>query len=1382
MMDHRQRRSMGLCVRLAVLLTILVSGPGVSPAQAAGTSPAGAAAAPSSLVSASPPARTNPTNAPNVPYDLPVTLPSTVNSPAVAPNAPYSPVVLSLIAQLEPSNPPTLAQVANLAALIHDGASPDCHNVGPVGRPYGLDSSGNPTNTTLATAAAIGDTNIKVASVTPYTVGQTIWIDATSDAEQATITDVGTPGAAGTGITLAAPLTRAHANGRPVYRFLTTPSIPYLCWTDAQGVLNTSGSNARGSTGPMTLMGLAASFDRLLGNAWGQTEGTESRAFMVTGLFGPQTDLDRQPNWGRNLTTTGEDPFLSFEMVATQINGMQGVGTMSQMKHFAVYNGQSQNANTDIQDQPLHELYLTPYEGGFVAGQAAATMCSYQIFRDISAYLPSNTGLVGYPAGVSSLAGGSPSPYRGTSNPQTWPLNESHYACEQPLILTYILHQLWNSVAFVGSDYPATHSTAALFQGEDQEMPSQNAFFAGGTPAADPSGSICADAAGFWSALCVAGTTRIGGIPNNFQYSNATGCAAVGCTAIAGVTSGNVPLSVFNQSLARILYQEERFGMLGCDPTPGPSCTNPGGIGADRTGTAPLPLGPTSGPPVLGTKNGDAAIVEKMSEEGATLLKNQGNALPLTSSDLAGGILVAGSSANHTVADPTNEASTGFIDRDAVNPLQQLKALSGNPGAFTFVPVNDPTGQPVGPTAASPQNPLSTTNSGPPTGNLARTTGPGSPTTDATVDFTAVSPQGQLAPGNYTWTGYLNVASTDVYTFSFAQTAAVLTSSVTLVFDGITQTLTTAPVIYGATTPSNPTNDGYTEPLLTLRTFSAGSLTPGYHSLTITFNNTTAGPASFRFGFSRTNGDLADAAAAAVGKSKAIVFVNTGLGVTSVISNPYGTTPVNISAPETLSAANVNLINAVAAANPNTIVVLNNDNPVLTPWIGSVKALLDMWFAGQEGGTSTARLLLGQATPGGHTALTWPANATDTIWGYNETVPLYPGEPAGPLPAYPNVHLERLNFTYTGTLPSCVNTALPAPNNTICTNETEGIFAGYRFFDQEGLTPQFPFGYGLSYTTFGFANPAAAYASDGGADVSFDITNTGAVAGTDVAQVYVGAGPAVAGVQQAVRALRGFQRVQLNPGQTQHVTIHLDVRSFQYWDEVSQSWKPNPGARTIWIGDADALANLPLHITYDPFPPTPTPTAVPSATPAPTSTPCSSRFSDVQPADYFYTPVLYLACNGVVSGYADGTFRPYANTTRGQLAKMIVLAKGWPLDTSGGPHFSDVLPGNPFYSYIETAYHRGIISGYDDGTFQWGAAVTRGQLAKITVGAQGWTLDTSGGPHFSDVPASAPFYAFIETAYHHGLISGYGDGTFRPAASATRGQIAKIVYGAVTNP
>src|SRR4051794_7976320 len=158
------------------------------------------------------------------PYTLPVSLPGSVNAPSVDASAPYTPAVLSLIAQLEPTATPTLAQVQNLGTLLHDGPSPDCHNVGPVGRPFGLDASGNVAGTTLAAAAAAGATNIKVASVTPFSVGQTIWVDATSDAEQVTIAAVGTVGSGGTGLDFAAPLARAHANGRPAYVTLTTPS------------------------------------------------------------------------------------------------------------------------------------------------------------------------------------------------------------------------------------------------------------------------------------------------------------------------------------------------------------------------------------------------------------------------------------------------------------------------------------------------------------------------------------------------------------------------------------------------------------------------------------------------------------------------------------------------------------------------------------------------------------------------------------------------------------------------------------------------------------------------------------------------------------------------------------------------------------------------------------------------------------------------------------------------------------------------------------------------------------------------------------------------------------------------------------------------------
>jgi hypothetical protein len=176
----------------------------------------------------------------------------------------------------------------------------------------------------------------------------------------------------------------------------------------------------------------------------------------------------------------------------------------------------------------------------------------------------------------------------------------------------------------------------------------------------------------------------------------------------------------------------------------------------------------------------------------------------------------------------------------------------------------------------------------------------------------------------------------------------------------------------------------------------------------------------------------------------------------------------------------------------------------------------------------------------------------------------------------------------------------------------------------------------------------------------------------------------------------------------------------------------------------------------------------------------------VHPADYFYQAVIYLACNGIISGYPDHTFRPYNNATRGQMTKIVVLGFGMPVDTRGGPHFSDVPPGSAFYDYVETAYNNRIVSGYEDGTFRPSNNVTRGQLSKIVVQtavtARGWTLVNPSVPSFVDVPPGSTFYSYIETAAARGVVSGYADRTFRPGRNATRGQIAKITYLAVITP
>ena len=124
------------------------------------------------------------------------------------------------------------------------------------------------------------------------------------------------------------------------------------------------------------------------------------------------------------------------------------------------------------------------------------------------------------------------------------------------------------------------------------------------------------------------------------------------------------------------------------------------------------------------------------------------------------------------------------------------------------------------------------------------------------------------------------------------------------------------------------------------------------------------------------------------------------------------------------------------------------------------------------------------------------------------------------------------------------------------------------------MTPLFAFGHGLSYTTFGYSHLALAPQADGSVDVAFDVTNTGGRAGDEVAQVYVGPGPAIPGVEQAVRSLRGFQRVSLDPGQTKRVSVTLAPRSFQYWSTAQHAWVTNGGARGIYVGGSSTELRL----------------------------------------------------------------------------------------------------------------------------------------------------------------------------------------------------------------
>jgi beta-glucosidase len=289
---------------------------------------------------------------------------------------------------------------------------------------------------------------------------------------------------------------------------------------------------------------------------------------------------------------------------------------------------------------------------------------------------------------------------------------------------------------------------------------------------------------------------------------------------------------------------------------------------------------------------------------------------------------------------------------------------------------------------------------------------------------------------------------------------------------------------------------------------------------------------SFRFAYSRAEGDLQAAATAAASAKVAVVFLqDTGAppefngetvlteepdggqsGVPAVAGDQGTTFAVNESYPLQYQ----DLVEAVAAANPNTVVVSNTTDPMLMPWISQVQSVLQMWYSSEEGGTATARTLLGLNNPGGHVPETWAAGINDNIWSYNETT-LLPGDTLDSLGTHPE-RLDQAN-----------------PGNANPTTETEGIFTDYRFFDQEKIDPLFPFGWGLSYTTFSYSTPTAVPDGTGGVNVTTTVTNTGSVSGSDVAQVYSGPPPNAAaleaqGVQFAPRQLAGFKRVTLAAG------------------------------------------------------------------------------------------------------------------------------------------------------------------------------------------------------------------------------------------------------------
>ncbi|HZQ88749.1 MAG TPA: glycoside hydrolase family 3 C-terminal domain-containing protein [Gaiellaceae bacterium] len=268
-------------------------------------------------------------------------------------------------------------------------------------------------------------------------------------------------------------------------------------------------------------------------------------------------------------------------------------------------------------------------------------------------------------------------------------------------------------------------------------------------------------------------------------------------------------------------------------------------------------------------------------------------------------------------------------------------------------------------------------------------------------------------------------------------------------------------------------------------------------------------------GYTIVTADPADLSAevAAAGRSSAVVYFAYDV-------EKEGEDRPNLSLPDSQDA----VIEQLLQANPNTIVVLDTGGPVLMPWLAQAAAVVEAWYPGQEAGNAIAAVLFGDIDPSGRLPQTFPASNDEVP---ANTVEEWPGSGDG----------QDAGFS-------------------------ENLDVGYRWYDAMKIAPLFPFGFGLSYTTFSYRHLRITHTGSE-VSVSFTVQNTGARAGAEVAQLYVD-DPAAAG--EPPKQLKGFAKVFLRPGRSARVTIALPPRSFSVWDSTSQSWRVPSGLYRILVG------------------------------------------------------------------------------------------------------------------------------------------------------------------------------------------------------------------------
>lgn len=530
-------------------------------------------------------------------------------------------------------------------------------------------------------------------------------------------------------------------------------------------------------------------------------------------------------------------------------------------------------------------------------------------------------------------------------------------------------------------------------------------------------------------------------------------------------------------------------------------------------------------------------LAQRLSEAGTVLLKNAGDALPLDGGQSGLRIAVIGGAADAFAQSGMSGSGTVNASETVVTALAGITARAA--GTVTYARGSLGTGT------------MALLSAAPGTGNATVKTAPGGSLDGFTVEYADAQgePIAALAGGVTPEVSHGSAIFFGIYQYAHPWPATPVTVG------GTTGTLTSGAIRGWSATftgyltvPASGTYelnltgsggaglyvDGNLVGAIDTGWFEQSStflvpLTAGEHQLRVredtagwTWPNGLFGynAPAISLGWNPGGNEIDEAVAAAAAADVAIVVVSDWETEGS-------------DHPATLPGSQDELVERVAAVAKKTVVVLNTGSGLVLPWADRVDAILENWYGGQRTGSAVAAVLFGDVNPSGRAVVTFPVSTEQ--W-YAQQRSQFPGTVL-PGDTFPTVRYD------------------------------EGVFVGYRWFDQTQQDPLFPFGHGLSYTQFAYGDLDVSASKDDASNVNVSLTvrNVGQRAGSEVAQLYVGF-PGWAG--EPPRQLKGFGKVTLEPGASARVKFQLDQRAFSYWDDATDGWVVPSGAFQIMVGSS----------------------------------------------------------------------------------------------------------------------------------------------------------------------------------------------------------------------